>query len=120
MNEKINSAIEGVKDIAEKVHISDKIHEVGDKIKESVSEIDIKETIGQVADKYQKGGINEAVHAVTDKIKEAAGKTSDAVKEGLRDFPGMAVDTADGNKVNEKMVDDRTKCQNNNPRNSDL
>ena len=39
MNEKINSAIEGVKDIAEKVHISDKIHEVGDKIKETVRQV---------------------------------------------------------------------------------
>lgn len=119
MNDKINSALDGLKDIAEKAHISDKLHAVGDQIKETVSNIDIQETVSEVSEKFKHGGVGEALHAVGDKIKEAAGKTSDAVKQGLRDLPGMAVDTADGNKVNAKMVNDRTKSLNNNPRNSD-
>ena len=36
-----------------------------------------------------------------------------------REYPGVAVDRADDNKVTEKEVDARTKLQNNNPRNND-
>lgn len=35
------------------------------------------------------------------------------------EYPGVAVDRADDNKVTEKEVDARTKVQNNNPRNND-
>lgn len=120
MNDKINSAIDGLKDMAEKAHLSDKLHDVGDQIKETVSKIDIKETISEVSEKFKQGGISEALGAVGDKIKEAAGKTSETVKQGLRDLPGMAVDAADGDDVSAKMVSDRTKALNNNPRNSDM
>lgn len=37
----------------------------------------------------------------------------------MRDYPGMAIDSADDEKVTEQRVDARTKAQNNNPRNTD-
>lgn len=41
-------------------------------------------------------------------------------KEALKDYPGAAIDTADNEKVTGKLVDERTKTQNNNPRNNDM
>lgn len=40
-------------------------------------------------------------------------------EDAMRDFPGMAIDSADKGEVTEKRVDARTKAQNNNPRNTD-
>lgn len=42
------------------------------------------------------------------------------VRESLRENPGAAIDNADSNKVNARLVDERTCALNNNPRNSDL
>lgn len=38
-------------------------------------------------------------------------------EQGLRDYPGAAIDNADDGKVSAEMVKERTKQQNNNPRN---
>ena len=40
-------------------------------------------------------------------------------EQAMRDYPGMAIDSADDEKVTEQRVDARTKAQNNNPRNTD-
>lgn len=39
--------------------------------------------------------------------------------EARKDYPGAAVNEADRDKVSEKLVDERTKDLNNNPRNTD-
>lgn len=36
-----------------------------------------------------------------------------------RDYPGAAIDKADGDRVTEKEVKERVKVENNNPRNND-
>lgn len=117
MDEKLSSALGGLKDMAEKAHLSDKLNDVGDKIKDAVSEIDIKETAGEIVEKFKSGGISEALHEVGDQIKEVAGK---AVKNSLRENPGAAINNADDNDVSEKLVDERTRTLNSNPRNSDM
>ena len=38
---------------------------------------------------------------------------------GLREYPGMAQNTADDNRVDENLTSERTKVLNNNPRNND-
>lgn len=40
--------------------------------------------------------------------------------ESVDYLPGTAVDVADDEKVDEKMVDNRTKTENDNPRDNDL
>lgn len=40
-------------------------------------------------------------------------------RRGLREYPGVAQNEADSNRVNEKLTDERTKMLNNNPRNTD-
>ncbi|MDE6438311.1 MAG: hypothetical protein K2L62_01490 [Muribaculaceae bacterium] len=117
MDEKLSSALGGLKDLAAKAHLDDKLGDVGEKIKEAVSEIDIKEAAGDIVEKFKSGGIGEALHEVGDKIKEVAGK---AMNESLRDNPGAAIDNADGDKVNAGLVDERTRTLNSNPRNGDM
>lgn len=41
-------------------------------------------------------------------------------RTSLRNNPGAAIDHADDNRVSKKLVDERTKTQNNNPRNNDM
>lgn len=40
-------------------------------------------------------------------------------KNAQEDLPGAAINEADGNKVDEALVEERTKTLNNNPRNND-
>lgn len=42
------------------------------------------------------------------------------VDNAAQDYAGVAINMADGNEVNAKMVKDRTKAMNNNPRNNDM
>lgn len=56
--------------------------------------------------------LTEKVDKVADVVSDAAQK----VKNAMRDLPGAAVDKADGDRTTEKMVDQRTCEQNNNPR----
>ena len=67
MNNKLNSALDGLKDMAAKANLTDKLHDVGDKIKDNLSNIDIKETISEASEKFKSGGIGDAIHAVGDK-----------------------------------------------------
>lgn len=120
MNEKISSAFDGLKDMAENMHIKETISRVGDKVKETVGEIDIQETIGDVADKYKSGGIKGAVNEIGETVKDVAGKASEAVKNSLRENPGAAVNAADNGKVTPKLVKEDTASLNNNPRNNDM
>ena len=120
MNEKISSALGGLKGMAEKIDIKETISNVGDKIKESVSEIDVKEALGDVSEKFKSGGMKDAMHEAGDKLKEVAGKAGDAVKQGLKNLPGMAINDADGDKVSPSLVKERTSTLNNNPRNTDM
>lgn len=120
MNEKLNSALDGLKSMAEKTHITDKLQDVGDKIKENLSNIDLKETLSEASDKFKNGGIGDAIHAVGDKIKEAICSDADTEKQGLQDLPGAAINVADQNKVNTELVKERTSTLNNNPRNTDM
>lgn len=46
-------------------------------------------------------------------------KNTKAQDNALRDYPGAAINDADHNKVSDKMVEDRTKAQNCNPRGSE-
>lgn len=49
-------------------------------------------------------------------------KTKKITKEetiGARDYAGVAINIADNDKVSEKLVKDRVKVENNNPRNND-
>lgn len=39
--------------------------------------------------------------------------------KAMQEYPGMAIDNADDEKVTRKTVDERTKAQNNNPRSND-
>ena len=119
MNNKLNSALDVLKDMAAKANLTDKLHDVGDKIKDNLSNIDIKETISEASEKFKSGGIGDAIHAVGDKIKEALSGDKQA-EEGLRDLPGAAINAADNNKVNDNLVNERTSTLNNNPRNSDM
>lgn len=120
MNGNISDALDGLKGMAAKIDIKETIEKVGDRVKESVGEIDIKETIGDVSEKFKAGGMKEALHEAGDKFKEVAGKAGDAVKQGLKDLPGVAVNDADGDKVTPSLVKERTRTLNNNPRNNDM
>lgn len=120
MNEKISSAIDGLKGMAENLHIKETIDRVGDKVKESVGEIDIKETIGDVSEKFKSSGIKGALDEIGDTVKEVAGKATDAVKSSLKENPGAAINAADGNKVSPSLVKEDTSALNNNPRNNDM
>lgn len=42
----------------------------------------------------------------------------DQREKAERNYPGVAVDTSDGEKVDRKLVRERTKTLNNNPRNN--
>lgn len=53
---------------------------------------------------------------MSDNNKCTAGCTK---KQALKDLPGAAVNNADNDKVNEELVEERTKTLNNNPRNTD-
>lgn len=119
MNEKISSALDGLKGMVDKVEIKEKVSQVVDNVKESVSEIDIKEKFGEVAAKYKEGGIKKAASEVGDTLKEAAGKAAEAAKSALRDFPGAAVDKGNDGKTDPCLVKERTSALNNNPRNTD-
>lgn len=39
---------------------------------------------------------------------------------GSKEYPGVAVNQADDNKVNRELEKERTKVENNNPRNTDM
>ena len=41
----------------------------------------------------------------------------DQRQKGERNYPGVAIDTSDGEKVDNKLVKERTRALNNNPRN---
>ncbi len=120
MNGKISDALDGLKGMAAKIDIKETIEKVGDRVKESVSEIDIKETIGDVSEKFKAGGMKEALHEAGDKLKDVAGKAGDAVKQGLKNLPGVAVNDADDDKVTPSLVKERTSTLNNNPRNNEM
>ena len=109
MNEKISSALDGLKGVTENLHI-----------KETVSEIDIKETLGDVSEKFKSGGLKGALGEIGDTVKEVAGKATDAVKNSLKENPGAAINNADGDKVTPGLVKERTAALNNNPRNNEM
>jgi len=115
-----NSVFDSLKGMAEKAHISEKINAAGEKIKDTLSDIDIKDVVEDVRDDFNRGGIKEAIHSVGDKLKGVASKATDAVKESLRENPGAAIDRADDDKVNPCMVKEDTAMLNNNPRNGDM
>lgn len=120
MNEKISSALDGLKGATENLHIKETIGRVGDKVKETVSEIDIKETLGDVSEKFKSGGLKGALGEIGDTVKEVAGKATDAVKNSLKENPGAAINNADGDKVTPGLVKERTAALNNNPRNNEM
>lgn len=120
MNEKKTSPVDGIKNFVESSHIKDTVASVGEKIKDTISDIDIKETIEDVKDSYSHGGMKEALGSVGEKIKDVAGKASEAVKESLRNNPGAATNIADGDKVSSNMVKEDVRSLNNNPRNNDM
>lgn len=43
-----------------------------------------------------------------------------SIEEAVKDFPGAAINSADNEKDTEKLVEERTKTLNDNPRNNDL
>ena len=43
--------------------------------------------------------------------------TSDNKQKPVDTYPGVAINVGDDDKVSERLVDERTKTQNNNPRN---
>lgn len=120
MNEKISSALDGLKDMAAGIDLKETVGRVGEKVKETVSEIDIKATVEEVTEKYRHGGVKEAVSEVGETLKEVAGKAAESVRKSLRENPGAAVDNGDNNAVTAKLVDERTAALNNNPRNGDM
>ena len=115
MNEKISSALDGLKGVTENLHIKETIGRVGDKVKETV-----KETIGDVSEKFKSGGLKGALGEIGDTVKEVAGKATDAVKNSLKENPGAAINNADGDKVTPGLVKERTAALNNNPRNNEM
>ncbi len=50
---------------------------------------------------------------MTNKLKKIKGNAPD-------EFPGAAINEADDNKVDKKLIKERTKTINNNPRNDDM
>ena len=120
MNEKISSAFDGLKDMAENAHIKEKISKAGETVKETISQIDVQETAKEVGEKFKHGGIKEAAQDVSEKIKDVASKATSAVKQSLRDNPGAAIDSGDDDAVNPSLVKERTCTLNNNPRNDDM
>ncbi len=87
MNGKISDALDGLKGMAAKIDVKGTIEKVGNRVKESVGEIDIKETIGDVSEKFRSGGMKEAIHEAGDKLKEVAGKAGEAVKQSFERPP---------------------------------
>lgn len=47
-------------------------------------------------------------------------KEKETKQQAAAGYPGVAIDEADDNRVNQPLVDERTKTLNNNPRNNDI
>lgn len=54
--------------------------------------------------------------AKVDNIADVVSDSAQKVKDALGKLPGAAINKADGNKTTERLVDQRTKEQNDNPR----
>lgn len=120
MSEKTSSPIDSIKDMIGTTDIKDSLGKITDKVKDSVKNIDLEETIDDIKKSYQHGGIKEATATVGEKLKEVAGKAASSIGQGLADYPGSAVDAADCDDVTARLVKEDVRSLNNNPRNSDM
>lgn len=98
--------IDDLKNLASSEKIAD--------LKEKVS--DVAHTVAEKAEQIEKSIANDKIKNLADKLGEGAKK----VESMFDDVPGIAINKGDGGKVSEKLVDERTKALNNNPRNGDM